>query len=575
MQKESYNFETKRKYHEELRRFILGTYPDLKHKDRTRRKRVADRLKIICFPGREGLEILNVYDPLGIPRRNILGVERDAKTADAFEHSVAGRGVQIYRGDIGDYVETTQDHFDIVNLDFQGNLGDNEIKTLFMLPVRGVIKDKAIVGTNFLGKREQDASYYKRVLMGEKLSVGRVSQIVKGFGIGNEEQVTEVIQAELDEAERAISSRTLEEQRDHALTKKVIELFMNGKGYTRSPDFLLTFVGNYIQNGDDPETVGKLRKWIGREYAAQTIDEFRRNRYDPMYEETWVNITARLIGQMHAFIAEQPWAAKISQDSKERIAAMYFNLILSKYADPHPPVRIQRGRYISDTGSPMLYDFFEVRRFSSVIPQVPASIECDMSWDSSSPVLQTRVAGYPYIKMPRTAREIADFNRVLDQAWHLFNFFGQYAPLPERKFLGSSFQPRRRSARKEASLETITREEALTLLDGTCTPQEILSCYTGFSLEELTALEREREREFVQAEEQISSPETPITQGTGSYDITSKEELYAALGLLQGKGKIRATDVRAQFTVSPKIDRSLPAYIAQLSMPGSRKKVIA
>ena len=45
--------------------------------------RKPEELSVLCLPGIDAEEIFQVYDALGIPRKNIVGVERESDIADA------------------------------------------------------------------------------------------------------------------------------------------------------------------------------------------------------------------------------------------------------------------------------------------------------------------------------------------------------------------------------------------------------------------------------------------------------------------------------------------------------------
>jgi hypothetical protein len=94
--------------------------------------RKPKNVKVLCFPGVDATEITEVYDPLGIPRENIVGVERDPRIADEIEKK--GLGIRVERGTIEDYAERISYHdFDVVSLDYIGPISVNQVKTLLKL----------------------------------------------------------------------------------------------------------------------------------------------------------------------------------------------------------------------------------------------------------------------------------------------------------------------------------------------------------------------------------------------------------------------------------------------------------
>lgn len=98
-------------------------------------------LKVLCLPGVDAAEILQVYDPLGIPRENITGVEREAPIAEILRgKEIDGKplGIKVIHDSLDDYlVKTYKSHaplnFDVVSLDYTGPLRLKHIQSLQIL----------------------------------------------------------------------------------------------------------------------------------------------------------------------------------------------------------------------------------------------------------------------------------------------------------------------------------------------------------------------------------------------------------------------------------------------------------
>ena len=143
MRKQTYDFESKRLYRQKLKKYIATHFPD-----QNRRR----NLTVACFPGHEGLEVTEVYLPLGIRPNRIYGIEQDQEAA----RLIAGLDLKInvINRPAKDYFATTPERFDIVNLDFQSQFGEDEeaaIRSLFLLKKA---RSRMILGTNFYGARE-------------------------------------------------------------------------------------------------------------------------------------------------------------------------------------------------------------------------------------------------------------------------------------------------------------------------------------------------------------------------------------------------------------------------------------
>ncbi len=83
----------KRRVRAEYREFLRETV--LRHKK-------PGEVRVLCLPGWEAVEVFDVYDRLGIPRRNVYGAEWDR---EAFERLKARNlGINVWHGDVFDYL---------------------------------------------------------------------------------------------------------------------------------------------------------------------------------------------------------------------------------------------------------------------------------------------------------------------------------------------------------------------------------------------------------------------------------------------------------------------------------------
>jgi hypothetical protein len=153
-QKDSYDFEAKTEY-----RRAWGDFITKRHSKEKERK----SLRVACLPGPEALEITEVYDKLGVPRHKIWGIEKYPGPAKQLrDHNL---GIQIYEGDVGDFFQGKPDvsgrtvpkdeRFDVVNLDFQGQFKAEDGFIISDIFHKGHYKPHMILGTNFYGSREQ------------------------------------------------------------------------------------------------------------------------------------------------------------------------------------------------------------------------------------------------------------------------------------------------------------------------------------------------------------------------------------------------------------------------------------
>jgi hypothetical protein len=96
------------------------------------RFRKPAELRVLCFPGIDAEEVFQVYDPLGIPRENVVGVEREADIADKLEQK--SLGIKIERTTVEDYISRTTDlAFDVISLDYIGPPSGEMLDVLYKI----------------------------------------------------------------------------------------------------------------------------------------------------------------------------------------------------------------------------------------------------------------------------------------------------------------------------------------------------------------------------------------------------------------------------------------------------------
>ncbi len=114
-------------------------------------------LKVLCFPGIDATEVFQVYDALGIPRQNIVGLERDSYVADELEKK--NLGIRVVRKSVEDFVEDESSlPFDVVSLDYTGPISDEDILTLQFLSKK-IGRDRFVLHQANLLKRDHKADY--------------------------------------------------------------------------------------------------------------------------------------------------------------------------------------------------------------------------------------------------------------------------------------------------------------------------------------------------------------------------------------------------------------------------------
>ncbi|MBM0103200.1 tetratricopeptide repeat protein [Steroidobacter sp. S1-65] len=111
--------------------------------------------RVLCFPGREGLEV-PIYCGLGVPPENIVCIEKDRCFANELKRRK--QGTKIHRQTLQDFLDDPPvGQFEIISLDTMAQFA-SFVPALHALRGRDLIADRAILSTNFCGAREADAS---------------------------------------------------------------------------------------------------------------------------------------------------------------------------------------------------------------------------------------------------------------------------------------------------------------------------------------------------------------------------------------------------------------------------------
>jgi hypothetical protein len=142
-----YNNEAKIEWRKALQAFI----------DRNTTSEERSKMRVLCLPGKKCLEI-PVYTELGFNPANIVGVEGGNKEARSeFEKNAKALGIDYRIGKLEEDVLSGEAPFDIVSLDFLGQMCSTYIKIMNSIPYSG----KPILCTNVQARRERLRSGYQ------------------------------------------------------------------------------------------------------------------------------------------------------------------------------------------------------------------------------------------------------------------------------------------------------------------------------------------------------------------------------------------------------------------------------
>ncbi len=505
--KRTYRLEVKKLCRERLREFIKSGFTPGK----------LAVVRVLCFAGREALEVFEVYDQLGIARKNIVCLEKDRKVCNEIRRRYLG--IQIRRQTLDEFIDGPDGgRFDIISLDFTGQLG-TYAHTLQRLRARGRVADHAIFFTNFCGAREADASkgiYGLTRTSWEKHSPVEVAACFfnalcrEGLS-GRDVEALQDTLGYLFTGRGVISDGALRGRRSEAIHKGVRQMLRSptnslagilfrecdsdGSLSREIQDFLHPLVMESIpaiaaeaaavyrqqlalarKQGDAmPSGVRKMLDERVQMRINTTIERFAQGSPHVMYAWDVAAAGPLLISALDAFIGREQFVVA---------AASY--------------------KYVSDGGTPMYADLIRARRighFDALQRLVRRNAET--LDEVLKPIEQLSQFHFDFLLY-----ELRQGSKALrDMRW-------QEAPIPQRVDLGreSVIGGRRARAtfdlsrRKERALRLLAREPSLTLEDialavGAQSTQQVagwkahitLGSYSGGSVE---ALERTADLEF-------------------------------------------------------------------------------
>ena len=193
----------------------------------------AEDLRVVCLPGEEAWEIKEVYAPLKVPIQNIVGIERDDNKSKKLIKN--HKGIDQFTGTDVEFFEKTNEKFDIISLDYEGQLNEGVERSLRLIAGRQLLNPKGLMLTNFFGSREHDktSSRYLISCLGynEKLEFIRWIR-------GDYKKALEDAEFQRNIINRYLKGKGLELEkfRSDGFTKNVVSHMIEGKDNLYMPE---------------------------------------------------------------------------------------------------------------------------------------------------------------------------------------------------------------------------------------------------------------------------------------------------------------------------------------------------
>lgn len=379
--KDSYGFKAKELARENLKNFIAEHYSERERKN----------LKVLTLLGHENYELEQIWDVLGVPRENITVVEENSKIYKVLEDKLEDPDFNVDllpKQSIDDFIQETDEKFDIINLDYQGYFNEEKKQTLDLIAYRGILEKRGVLATWYSGKRENPATTNMRETQDQTLmreiATGVLNAVKANPNSVNKKAINDAMGYALkrlndyrngntrsdfisDQVFSSFGFPVLNFEKHplieyFGLEEKFKEHIKDGEKFKeRNKDFLKAVLGNKIPEGvynkEAFEAFKKIRKKIKANQKITAEDE------DPLFNE--------FIAESHRFVKET-LSRKLKRsfvDKRYIPGEGFFNacsdIISFSYLNPYFNKDLQRFFYVSNKGTPMYLDInlFEKPKF--------------------------------------------------------------------------------------------------------------------------------------------------------------------------------------------------------------------
>jgi len=402
-------------------------------------------VRVVCFPGaeaegEEALEVKEIYDSLGIPRQNIVGLEADPERAKRLRKAELGIIVE-QKLDL-DFFKETGRQFDIISLDYTGYRDESKWQALHQIAGRQILYGNGILCTNYSANRESKKYQKQLFLLQQDLVLHDEENGNKPKSL--EQEIKSFIKGEKD--------LDLKKIRD-ALTYRTLMIMRMGTSALKGIKLLTTH-----QNYDEAQKVLKKFEEEEKETDPLLVNFCLENRYESGMGNAghshplsylYRKMNMELLGN---FIMK-------NNGINKNLANFFVDYLVEKEMKAQYPKNIERYSYISNKNTRMemdLISFMSAERFYKKF--------------NNNVIYNPETGKLTLINLN---------NKKLFEIWKEVRK-QKHFDVPERIYLGSSWESPKRK-------ERISKGDAIDLLRSGCSPAEISECYRGFTKMQLAA----------------------------------------------------------------------------------------
>ncbi len=291
--------------------------------------------RVLCFAGKEMAEVFDVYDELGVKRKNVVSLEYDRsefEAESALNDSLEQR-IKVVPASALDYLsQRTVEPFDLISLDYCGYFNEEKYQTLCSLARRTWLSPKAVLITNYQSGREN----------------ARTQQGFRATGLymkSHDDLVSSDFSAYADfvVANKGLvdDETKLEELRDHTIQCTAVAEMAYGSGFWNTPFFKV-----WLES--QPEETKKA--------IAETVDSLNLSQNTDQRE------------LLSRFMVE-------GQRNNRDLLLIYF---LKSQTTTFECSDHQSYKYVSDSGTPLISDFY---LFEQELIKLPPEVKKSVSYE--------------------------------------------------------------------------------------------------------------------------------------------------------------------------------------------------
>ncbi len=423
-----YGCEVKQQARARLKIFIERFYSK-----RSRRK----QLKVLTLLGPEPHELAQIWDPLGILRENITVVEKEPKIHAMIDAQKLG--VRLLPSiTIHEHCSKTDDTYDVINIDETSNFGLLQRHCIKAISYRHVLAPKGILATWYLGQRES----------------GYTSQWFRARNTLAEKQMTIEDRSRIPLDEICANDRWTSE-REKFISKELAGMMIDGlMNFGEHPFLNISEFKRYHESRIKPIAEASLHQ----DPRGLTLEEAMTGcRVAPSV----------ILDSVRNYLRLLILSPQIPENSRTHAIEILSYTRTGSYAIDAR----ERYSYISDTGAVMLLDF---ARYHALVLQGfsigthPLTNEPQITADPK--MLATQLQQYNLLERARTIGSTCPDERV-----HLGS---------SRKYTSAT----QNRPQHDQTIDTLTKDSAISLLKGGVTAREILDAYPGqFTRQQLAA----------------------------------------------------------------------------------------